>query len=73
MTEAPLIRFTISLDTLGHVVAVTEKVPESVLRIALDSWNLDYENTKKLISLLREAEKLFEHNCEQLENYMQAI
>lgn len=73
LTEAPLIRFTISLNTLGQVVADVQKVPDSKFKEALESWNLDYENTNKLVCLLKVANTLFVDALEELENYMQNV
>lgn len=73
MSEAPLIEFTISLNTHGHVIADIKKVPEQHLKTVLDSWDLTYENTNKLLSLLKEAQRLFNQDIELLEAHLQEI
>lgn len=70
--ETPLVNLSISLNSLGEISADISSISEEKLKKTLDAWNPEYQNTQKLLYVLREGTRFYHELIRTLERHLQA-
>lgn len=71
--EAPMFKLELCLSSNGEVFGDIYSIPENKFLSILEEWNPEYQNTHKLLHMLREAKRLSEDLLGTLEKEGKAV